>query len=140
VSLDHERLSLHLKQGDHMLSIRANGAEEFQLLIQAAEKLPELGVFFGGGPTSPVAGTVSGRPPAPVSAAGSTTSTDGATSTWKPVSDEEASAALQRHLGAGEELASENLIKAASKKSGMTVESLAGISKNRAINLINGKG
>jgi hypothetical protein len=120
---DTRKVQLHLKHGDHMLSLRADTVAELSALISEAEKATSLGVFFGN-PT-----------PAPV-AASSTDASNEESAPAPPVSLAEAEAKVAEHLGPGEELASEALINVASTKTGKTVEELQGISKTEAQRLI----
>ncbi len=129
-----------LRQGDASLTLRSDSIAGLEGLADQAEKSPTFASFFGpppaeeerGGAGAPV--QPGGPPPAPIPA--------GAESNPNAVQkmvDEAAARRAEAHLAPGEERASNLLIKAAAGKSGKTVEELDGISKNRALALINGE-
>lgn len=109
----------------NMLNIRANTADELQSAIDDAKQRADLAPFF--------AFAYAMNPPVDLSS-------DGAESVnaTEPT-PEEAQAAIERNLGAGQEAASPAQIAVAARKSGKTVEELQGISVEQAKALAKGE-
>jgi hypothetical protein len=132
---DVTKFTLSFRVGDASLTLRADTVTELEAMATQAEASPVCLPFFGKVVL-----------PKPNSVTKMVENVDKLVAEKKAeaatgLTGDEAQAAVAKHLGAGEELASPNQIVAAAKKSGKTAEELAGISVNEAKRLIAaGKG
>jgi hypothetical protein len=113
------------QRGDSLV-FRASTATELEALLLEAETKKYLSEFFYGGPAVSLGTTNS-------SAETTVVKVHDVTDEDKPLSDIEAIANIEKHLG---KPASPAQIAVAAKKSGKTVEELTGISEERAKELI----
>ena len=108
------KVQVSVKSGQNLLNVRGQSAQEVNAILDEAKQKDNFIGFFDR------------------SAVSSTTAA-------APVTDEQAVAAIQQHLGPEQELASAAQIAVAAKKSGKSVEELQGISKAEVKKLISGE-
>lgn len=129
MSEDGYKLQLSVKNGQDMVNVRANTADELQSIVDEAKTKADLARFFGGGGGSQRASATEPTAPSQPEARADS-----------PPSEAEALANIEKHLGAkpAEDPATAAQIAVAAKKSGKSVEELQGISAAEAKALIAG--